>query len=162
MIIKSQVKRSNYIVRQVESQRVIDPRIATAKGPFFSGGSKCFLKNSNYATVLPQKSPPIQTSNPMAATMKKNSPEMLMMSGMVNQKRHLKISSPAVQHSSINNQNISSNPSILSRRILNPIEESSDPPNSNLIYVLYYQDCINKYGLGYILTNGVIGFYYND
>jgi polo-like kinase 1 len=29
-------------------------------------------------------------------------------------------------------------------------------------YVTYYQDYTDRYGIGYMMTNGVIGFYYND
>lgn len=33
---------------------------------------------------------------------------------------------------------------------------------TDIDYVLYYQNYVHKYGFGYLLTNGRIGFYFND
>jgi serine/threonine protein kinase len=40
--------------------------------------------------------------------------------------------------------------------------ESARTPEYPAIYIQYYQDSTTKYGIGYILTNGLLGFYYND
>ena len=40
--------------------------------------------------------------------------------------------------------------------------DKEDNNHDNIIYVMNYKDYSEKYGIAYVLTNGIIGFHYND
>eukprot|EP00826_Nyctotherus_ovalis_P048703 TRINITY_DN5763_c0_g1_i1.p1 TRINITY_DN5763_c0_g1~~TRINITY_DN5763_c0_g1_i1.p1 ORF type:complete len:658 (+),score=162.97 TRINITY_DN5763_c0_g1_i1:176-2149(+) len=146
ILIKEQVRVVH--MRHPESQRELDARLATPKGSVFAGTAKGSAKSKTRLTTG-QLQLFKQTSknfmSPTVMTMKKYQPEL------VKAKLPVQYSTTA--------RSIVTTSTLISKRIPN---ESTKPPESCLSYVLYYQDYTDKYGVGYILTNGSIGFYYND
>ena len=163
---------SGQSLRQVESMKNLEVRAATASKPStttaaLSGTTKVFVKTNNYVTSLqrPAAFQPQAKSivKPVTMPPKKSSTNTLKtLSGASSQNRFPQASTPSVQYSTLT---IASNTTNNLNSMISPSRmPTTDRPfeGTQLEYVMYYQDYTDKYGIGYVLTNGVIGFYYND
>ncbi len=172
--VKDQPPISVQSLRQVESQKNFENvRASTAAKPTptgpLSGTTKVFLKTNNYVTSLqrpvafqPQPKNPVK---PVVLTTKKSSTTLKALGGTATQHRLSQGSTPSIQCSLMTANNTTSNLHSMIGSVKVPAtagNTSRPTEGSNIDYVMYYQDYTDKYGIGYVLTNGVIGFYYND
>ena len=154
---------------QTQSQKTLDIRAVTASKPSTQavvGSTKAFLKTNNYITSLqrPAFQPqPKSTIKPVVLATKKSNTNIKIMSGTC--ARPLQGSTPSIQNSMLTSNNTTSNFNTVgsgARVVPSSAVPTIRPTEVGIDYVMYYQDYTDKYGIGYILTTGVSGFYYND
>jgi len=168
-------------MRQVESQRQLDVRASTASkpstntnlnanNPSLGSTQKVFLKTNNYVTSLqrpaafqPQAKNPVK---PVVLAAKKSTTTLKTLTATSSQHRFSQGTTPSMQCSLVGGNNTTSNlNSVMSASKVPATAAATTRPTDtpgSIEYVMYYQDYTDKYGIGYVLTNGVIGFYYND
>jgi len=155
LIAKEQLKKVN------KEFIPIDPRCATTKAPFFKEQGISVTKTNmiptrDYVTATqtyaigPSPTPPLT---------KQNSTDLKFLSGVPSQQR---IIQGTIQSSLLNSQQTINNPTRILKRSIVSATPAMRVPDTITDYVLFHQDYTDKYGIGYILTNGTMGFYYND
>ena len=159
----------------VQSQKNIGVRAVTASKPeppqATVGSTKAFIRTNNYVSSLQRQAfqpPPRTAIKPVLQSSKKSSSTALKMLGSTCSKQ-AQGSTPMIQCNSIlsgnsttSNLNIATVTSGFGRVIPTSATNTVRPSEAPMEYIMYYQDYSDKYGFGYVLTNGVIGFYYND
>lgn len=160
---KEQFKKTAKDSLQVESQKPSDPRCATAKLPFFKESGISSTKANNYVTSTRDCVTTTQTyatnPSPTPTLSKQTSTEIKVLPIVPSQQR---IIQGTIQTNLLNTQTLTINPSKVIKRTTVSATPAMRSVETKADYVLYHQDYTDKYGIGYILTNGVIGFYYND
>eukprot|EP00826_Nyctotherus_ovalis_P020228 TRINITY_DN1633_c0_g2_i2.p1 TRINITY_DN1633_c0_g2~~TRINITY_DN1633_c0_g2_i2.p1 ORF type:complete len:685 (+),score=188.78 TRINITY_DN1633_c0_g2_i2:96-2150(+) len=137
-----------------------DPRCATAKTPFkdptISVAKTNHITRDCVASAQAYATNPL--SMPMLATVKQTPSELKVLSNVGSQQR---IIQGTVQASLLNSQP-TANPSRGLKRSTVSAAPGTRTLDGRVEYVMHHQDYTDKYGIGYILTNGTMGFYYND
>lgn len=137
-----------------------DPRCATAKTPFKDPTSS--VTKTNHITRDCVTSAQAYATNPLPmpvhAMAKQMPSEHKVLSNVASQQR---IIQGTVQASLLNSQPIANHPRGLKRSTVSAAP-GTRTLDGRVEYVMYHQDYTDKYGIGYMLTNGTMGFYYND
>jgi polo-like kinase 1 len=162
LIAKEQLKKTSkeFIPVETQMQKVVDPRCATAKVQFFKEPGVLVTKTNTVPTrdcVTAQTYATGPSPTPML--IKQDSTEFKALSGVLSQPRFIQ---GTMQSSLLNTQQITSNPTRIMKRATVSATSAMRVPDARADYVLFHQDYTDKYGIGYILTNGTMGFYYND
>lgn len=153
---KEQLKKSVKDSVQVGSQRLSDPRCATAKVPFFKEPGISATKTNNCITTAQTYA---TNPSPTPTLSKQTSTELKVLPIVPGQQR---IIQGTLQTNLLNTQALSANPPRLIKRATLSATPAMRSVDTRVDYVLHHQDYTDKYGIGYILTNGIMGFYYND
>ena len=148
-LVKKEQAKVVYI-RKPESQKVLDTRLATPRESLIGPTNKLIVRfNSNLiSTQLLKPQPTKDFASPTMSALNRHQAEVV--------KTHV----PTEHNTAV--RSVVSTTSLFSRKATTTSESTAKLYETSLDYVLYYQDYSNKYGVGYILTNGMIGFYYND
>ncbi len=160
---------------QTQSQRKLEIRAVTATRPAqpMMSSTRGFLKTNNYMTgtctaLSGMQHPSFQAPKsvavrPVVLASKKSTSGLNKMLGTGAIRPQA--SAASIQSSMLANNTTANLNALMGTARAVPATavgtaRSAEP--APIEYVMYYQDYTEKYGIGYILTNGTVGFYYND
>ena len=159
-LLKAELTSKEHPGKQMRSQQSSEALIEASNKPGTSlaGTIRPSIKANNYITgeqhpVIPQ----IRTGSaapPMMLSTMKSPPRIL---STVTTSQGPRLGNPPLQSKILSGHDSG----LPSRRFLTTASAATRS-SENGEYVQHYQDYIYKYGVGYVLTNGVIGFCYND
>ncbi len=164
---------------QIQSQRNLEARAATASRPIQAfqatsareSNARAFLKPHIVPVTQRQALQPKANVPPATSMLSGKKASATSIKTLASSSRQTQGSTPSIQCSLMTaaNNTTSNVNSLMNTAKMVPATAMSTQrlqPGSDsqgvVDYVMYYQDYTEKYGIGYILTNGVTGFYYND